>query len=169
MFVLMRLHSMEQKKELVSIITPVYACERYLAETIESVCAQTYPHWELLLADDCSPDGSAKIIEGYQLLDSRIRYIRLPKNSGAAAARNAALERARGRYIAYLDADDLWMPNKLERQLAFLEETGAVFSCCDYEKIDSDGRSLQKIVHMPREMTYEQYLRNTIIQTLVFR
>lgn len=157
---------MEQRNELVSIITPVYACEQYLAETIESVCGQTYPHWELLLADDCSPDGSAKIIDGYQRLDSRIRYIRLPKNGGAAAARNAALERAGGRYIAYLDADDLWMPNKLERQLAFLKETGAVFSCCDYEKIDSDGTSLQKTVRMPKEMTYEQYLRNTIIQTV---
>lgn len=157
----------EQKKTpLVSIITPVYACETYLPMTIDSVLAQTYPNWELLLADDCSPDNSARIIGEYQKKDSRIRYIKLPENGGAAVARNAALAQAQGRYIAYLDADDLWLPEKLERQLNFLQESGAVFSCCGYEKIEADGTPLNKIVHMPKTMTYEQYLRNTIIQTV---
>lgn len=151
---------------LVSVITPVYACEKYISETIDSVRSQTYTSWEMILVDDCTPDESAKIIEKYQAQDSRIKYIKLPHNSGAAVARNTALEIAKGRYIAYLDADDIWMPNKLERQLAFMKEHDAGFSCCDYEKIEDDGTPLNKIVHMPKTITYEQLLRNTIIQTV---
>lgn len=152
--------------QLVSIITPVYACEKYISETIESVCAQTYTNWEMILVDDCTQDDSVSIIKQYQTKDSRINYIKLDKNSGAAVARNKALDMAKGRYIAYLDADDLWMPNKLERQLAFMKENKVVFSCCDYEKIESDGTSLDKIIHMPKTINYEQLLRNTIIQTV---
>lgn len=151
---------------LVSIITPVYGCEKYIAETIDSVRSQTYTNWEMLLADDCTPDNSAAIIEQYRTEDPRIKYIRLSQNSGAAVARNAALEVAQGRYIAYLDADDRWLPDKLERQLAFMQENSAVFSCCDYEKIESDGTPLNKIVHMPKTISYEQLLCNTIIQTV---
>lgn len=152
--------------DLVSIITPVYQCETLLAETIESVLCQTYPNWEMILVDDCSPDGSAEIIGRYAQADTRFRYLKLENNSGAAVARNAGLDLARGRYIAYLDADDLWMPNKLERQLAFMAEHGAAFTCCDYDKIDYDGTPLYKTVHMPATITYEQLLRNTIIQTV---
>jgi len=151
---------------LVSIITPVYSCEEYIRQTIDSVRSQTFTDWEMILADDCSPDNSAEIIADYSLRDSRIRYITLPANSGAAVARNAALNEARGRYIAYLDADDIWLPEKLERQLSFMKENDVVFSCCDYEKIESDGTKLNKIVHMPKSITYEQLLRNTIIQTV---
>lgn len=151
---------------LVSVITPVYNCEQHIAKTIESVLSQTYLNWEMILVDDCTPDNSAKIIEQYQAKDTRIKYIKLDCNSGAAVARNTALEAANGRYIAYLDADDIWLPNKLERQLAFMTENDVVFSCCDYEKIENDGSSLNKIVHMPKTITYEQLLRNTIIQTV---
>ena len=98
---------------LVSIITPVYDCEKYIRQTIDSVLAQTYSNWELILADDCTPDNSAEIIAGYAEKDNRIKYIKLPQNGGAALARNAALEQAKGRYIAYLDADDIWLPTKL--------------------------------------------------------
>lgn len=156
----------QYKDGLVSIITPVYACERYISMTIDSVLAQTYSDWEMLLVDDCSPDSSAQIIAQYQEKDPRIKYFRLTRNSGAAIARNTALENARGRYIAYLDADDIWMPDKLRRQLEFMEKNDAVFSCCDYEKIESDGTPLNKVVHMPGTITYEQLLRNTIIQTV---
>jgi teichuronic acid biosynthesis glycosyltransferase TuaG len=152
--------------ELVSIITPVYCCEAYIAMTIDSVLAQTHTNWELLLVDDCTTDNSASIIAAYQEKDSRIKYARLPENSGAAVARNAALAQAKGRYIAYLDADDIWLPDKLHRQLTFMTENGAVFSCCDYEKIESDGTPLNKTIHMPKTITYEQLLRNTIIQTV---
>ena len=151
---------------LVSVITPVYACEKYIRQTIDSVISQTFANWEMILADDCSPDSSAQIIAEYMRQDARIRYIKLPENGGAAVARNAALAAARGRYIAYLDADDIWFPEKLERQLDFMEKNKVVFSCCDYEKIESDGTPLNKVVHMPKTITYEQLLCNTIIQTV---
>lgn len=152
--------------KLVSIITPVYDSEKYIAQAIESVLNQTYENWELLLVDDCSPDQSAKIVAEFLKKDNRIKYFKLSQNSGAAIARNTALENAKGRYIAYLDADDVWLPNKLERQISFMEQYNAVFSCCDYEKIEADGTSLHKLVHMPKTITYEQLLRNTIIQTV---
>lgn len=158
--------SVHRTKELVSVIVPVYNCEAYIAETIESVRGQTYPFWEMILVDDCSPDNSAEIIVEYQKKDSRIRYVKQDQNGGAALARNRGLAMANGRYIAYLDADDLWLPEKLERQLQFMESNGAAFTCCDYEKIEWDGTPLNKIVHMPKTITYEQLLRNTIIQTV---
>ncbi len=151
---------------LVSVITPVYNCEKYIVQTIESVLNQTYTNWEMILADDCSPDKSADIIKSFQKKDPRIKYIRLSENGGAAKARNKALEISRGRYIAYLDADDIWLPEKLARQIAFMEENHAQFSCCDYEKIEADGTNLNKIVHMPKTITYNQLLSNTIIQTV---
>ncbi|MCM1006893.1 MAG: glycosyltransferase [Ruminococcus flavefaciens] len=153
-------------KDLVSIITPVYNCAKYLSNTIESVQKQTYTNWEMLLVDDCTPDNSAEIIQAYVKKDNRIRYIKQLKNGGAALARNAGLDAAKGRYIAYLDADDIWLPNKLERQIKFMTKNNVQFSCCDYEKIEADGTSLNKIVHMPRTITYNQLLSNTIIQTV---
>ncbi len=154
------------EKPLVSVITPVYNCEQYLNLTIESVLCQTYTNWEMILVDDCSPDNSAEIIRSYQQKDDRIRYVRLSENGGAAIARNKALEVSRGRYIAYLDADDIWLPEKLEKQIDFMTKNDVAFTCCDYEKIESDGTRLNKIIHMPKTMTYNQYLRNTIIQTV---
>lgn len=152
--------------DMVSVIVPVYKCERFISETIESVKKQTYCNWELLMVDDCSPDNSAQIIKEYAKECPHIRYIKLPQNSGAAVARNTGLSNARGRYIAYLDADDLWLPEKLERQLTFMQKNDVSFTCCDYEKIREDGTSLNKIVHMPKTISYEQLLRNTIIQTV---
>ena len=151
---------------MVSVITPVYNCSQYIRQTIESVLSQSYTNWEMLLADDCSPDDSAQIIAEYAAKDSRIQYIRMPQNGGAALARNAALAQAQGRYIAYLDADDLWFPTKLERQIDFMQANNVVFSCCDYERIEADGTPLNKIIHMPKTITYEQLLRNTVIQTV---
>ena len=151
---------------LVSIIVPVYNSEKYLAKAIDSVRGQTYRNWELLLVDDCSTDRSVAIVQEYVSNDPRVKHIQLASNSGAAVARNEGLKAARGRYIAYLDADDLWMSNKLERQIAFLTENNVSFSCCDYEKIDHDGTPLYKQVHMPSKMTYNQLLKNTIIQTV---
>lgn len=152
--------------DLISIITPVYMCEAYIERTMNSVLAQTYPNWEMLLVDDCSPDGSAEIIRSYAEKDPRFKYIKLENNSGAAIARNVGLENAKGRYIAYLDADDIWLPEKLERQIRFMEENDVQFSCCDYEKIEADDTPLNKVVHMPKTITYNQLLSNTIIQTV---
>ncbi len=110
------------KEPLVSIITPVYNCERYLADTIESILSQTYENWELLLINDASHDGSSEIAKHYQSKDHRIHLFHLSSNSGAAVARNLGLTRATGKYVAFLDGDDLWKPQKLARQVHFMEK-----------------------------------------------
>lgn len=155
---------MENQK--VSIITPVYKCEKLIAETIECVLKQTYHDWEMLLVDDCTPDNSAEIIKKYAEKDGRIKYIKQEQNGGAALARNKALELSTGRYVAYLDADDLWKPEKLEKQIKFMNENKVGFSCTDYEKIDESGNSLNKIIKIPKKVNYNLFLRNTIIQTV---
>ena len=113
---------------LVSIITPVFKAEKMIEQTIRSVQAQTYKDWEMLLIDDCSPDHSGEIIQKMAETDARIKYHRLSHNSGAAVARNTAIEHAQGAYLAFLDSDDLWTPTKLERQLDFMAEKGCAFS-----------------------------------------
>lgn len=153
-------------KELVSIITPVYKCENLLEETILCVLNQTYTNWEMLLVDDCTPDNSAEIVKKYAKMDSRIKYFKLDENSGAAIARNTALKEVKGRFIAYLDADDLWRPEKLEKQIKYMLDNNYAFSCTDYEKIDEEGNSLNKIIKIPNKVDYNLFLRNTIIQTV---
>lgn len=154
------------ENEKVSIITPVYNCEKLIGKTIECVLKQTYINWEMILVDDCTLDNSAKIIEEYAKKDERIKYIKLKENSGAAIARNTALEQSSGRYIAYLDADDLWKNEKLEKQIKYMNENNIGFSCTDYEKIDESGKSLNKVVKIPKRVNYNLFLRNTIIQTV---
>ena len=144
-------------KEMVSIIVPVYCAAPYIAETIEMVTKQTYQNWELLLIDDHSPDNSAEIIQniidkrsGQALLHSRdtgqIHLIRKEKNAGAAEARNTGIERAKGRYIAFLDADDIWHPEKLEKELSFMEEKQAAFAFTAYEFGDEKAQGTGKMV-----------------------
>lgn len=156
----------ENTNSKISIITPVYNSEKYIENTIKTVLNQTYQNWELLLVDDCSTDNSKNIIEEYTKKDKRIKYFILEKNSGAAVARNYALEKSTGKYIAYLDSDDLWFKEKLEKQLRYMEENDYVFTCTDYEKIDNEGNSLNKVVHIPKKVDYNLFLRNTIIQTV---
>ena len=127
---------------LVSIITPCYNGERFIAETIESVLRQTYADWEMIVVDDGSVDGSAQIAEAYAEKDGRIRLLR-QENAGTACARNAGMRVARGRYIALLDADDLWEPQFLERQLAFMKKWGAVCVCCAYRRINEHTLEIQ--------------------------
>ncbi|MCI8691205.1 MAG: glycosyltransferase family 2 protein [Lachnospiraceae bacterium] len=152
---------------LISIIVPVYKVENYIEETIACVEAQTYSDWELLLVEDCSPDRSLEIILHTleRLGDARIRLLRQPVNKGAARARNLGLREARGRYIAYLDGDDLWVPEKLERELLFMKEKGAAFVFSGYEFADGQGRGTGKIVHVPKTLSYRQALSNTTIFT----
>lgn len=150
----------------ISIITPVYKCENLIGETIKSVIAQTYQNWEMILVDDCSPDNSVAIIKKYAEKDNRIKYIKLEENSGAAIARNKALKESTGRFIAYLDADDLWKKEKLEKQVKFMLDNNYAFTCTDYEKIDENGKSLNKVIRIPRKVDYNLFLRNTIIQTV---
>ena len=107
---------------LVSIITPNWNCANLILETIRSVKAQTYPNWEIIIVDDCSTDNSNKVVESYMAEDGRIRFLKNDKNFGAALSRNYALREAKGRWIAFLDSDDLWEPKKLEKQLRFMVE-----------------------------------------------
>ena len=110
--------------DLVSIVTPVYNSEKFIEETIKSVQDQTYKNWEWILVNDCSVDKSAEIIEQYIKNDSRIKLINLKENSGAAIARNTGIEQSKGKYIAFLDSDDLWVKEKLEKQIKFSKENG---------------------------------------------
>ena len=123
--------------ELVSIITPSYNTARFIGRTIECVRSQTYTNWEMLIVDDCSTDETDAVVASFD--DGRIRYFKNERNSGAALSRNRALREARGRYIAFLDSDDLWLPDKLERQVRFMQETGAAFSYTNYYEMDEQG------------------------------
>ena len=154
-------------EELISIIVPVYQANRFIRETMGCVLAQTYPDWELLLIEDGSTDGTPEIIRAYceEKGENRIRLICQPVNGGAARARNRGLEEAKGRYIAYLDADDLWVPEKLEKELAFLKAKQAAFVFTGYEFADENGRGTGKIVQVPETLSYKQALGNTTIFT----
>lgn len=127
---------------LVSIITPTWACASFISETISSIQKQTYQNWELLIQDDCSTDDTDKVVEPYVLRDSRIKYECNPMNSGAAITRNNALKRAQGRWIAFLDSDDLWLPEKLEHQLKFMVENSYAFSYHEYTEMSEKGDDL---------------------------
>lgn len=124
---------------LVSIVMPMYNSGLYVAQSIESVQAQTYPYWELLIVDDVSTDDSVAIVEAYARKDSRIKLLHNPQNSGAAEARNYALREARGRWIAFLDSDDLWLPEKLAKQVPFMANNGYHFSYTQYREMDDNG------------------------------
>lgn len=137
--------------DLVSIIMPSYNTAKFISETIESVLAQTYTNWELIIVDDCSSDDTDAVVEKY--CDQRIRYLKNEKNSGAAVSRNNALREAKGRWIAFLDSDDLWMPEKLEKQIAFMEKNGYAFSYTNYYEIDEQSQPLNVTVTGPRHVT----------------
>lgn len=127
---------------MVSIITPVYNCGKFIESTILSVQRQTFPDWEMIVVDDCSTDNTVQIVRDYANSDNRIRLICNENNSGAAVSRNTALREAKGEWIAFLDSDDLWKPEKLERQLAFMQENGYMFTYHEYVEIDEDGKQL---------------------------
>ncbi|MBO3723833.1 glycosyltransferase family 2 protein [Actinomyces bowdenii] len=143
---------------LVSIIMPAYNSADFIEETIRSVQAQTYPHWELLVVDDCSTDATREVVEALAHSDARIRYERLERNSGAAVARNRAMAMARGSYMAFLDSDDLWHPEKLERQTRFMSTRGVRFCCTSYEQVDEQGAPTGKVIRSPRRIGYNRLL-----------
>jgi teichuronic acid biosynthesis glycosyltransferase TuaG len=144
------------ENSLVSIITPSFNSEKFIAETIQSVKNQTYSNWEMIIVDDCSTDKTVSIIEEFLAKDNRIRFFQLDKNSGAGIAREIALSKAQGDYIAFLDADDLWKPLKLEKQLQFLKDNSAPFTFSFYDCMDEEGNSLNKRVEAPRNLSYRQ-------------
>ncbi|MFV5684928.1 glycosyltransferase family 2 protein [Flavobacterium sp. GB2R13] len=141
---------------LVSIITPSFNSEKFIAETIQSVQNQTYQNWEIIIVDDCSLDKTLSIVTKMALLDNRIQLFQSEKNSGTGIARNTALTKCKGRYISFLDADDLWKPQKLEKQIDFLKTNNLPFTFSFYDCIDEEGKSLNRTVEAPRNLSYRQ-------------
>lgn len=133
---------MSKTNELVSVIMPTYKCGRFIEESIKSVQAQTYQNWELIVVDDCSGDGTIDKVLEIKKTDERISIYQNSSNSGAAVSRNTALRNAKGRWIAFLDSDDLWEPPKLEKQIKFMEEKGYAFSYHEYVEIDEQDNLL---------------------------
>ena len=137
--------------DLVSVIMPSFNTARFIEETIRSVLAQTYENWELIIVDDCSTDDTDAVVA--EFTDSRIRYFKNEVNSGAAVSRNRALREAKGHWIAFLDSDDLWHPEKLARQIAFMEEKGCAFSYTNYSEIDEASQPKGVRVTGPKRIT----------------
>lgn len=153
--------------ELVSIIVPVYHAERFIEETLDSVRAQSYPHWELLLVVDGRGDPTIPVIEEYvrRKEEARIHLFVQEENKGAAHARNRGLAQAKGRYISYVDADDIWKPDKIEKELAVMKEKQAAFVFSGYEFADEEGVGTGKVVRVKEVMEYRDALKNTTIFT----
>lgn len=141
---------------LVSIITPCFNSEKYISQSIQSVLNQTYKNWELLIVDDCSSDTTFSIISDFTKKDSRIKVFKLDKNSGAGVARNFAIHKSQGNYIAFLDADDLWKPKKLETQLHFMQTHNIPFTFSFYETIDETGNLRNETITTPSKISYKQ-------------
>lgn len=139
-------------EELVTIITPSYNTASYIEETIRSVLHQSYRNWELIIVDDCSTDNTDEVVQQF-LSDERVHYLKNESNSGAAVSRNRALQEAKGKWIAFLDSDDLWTPDKLEKQVRFMKKNGYAFSYTEYEEIDEQGKLLRVKVFGPKKIT----------------
>jgi teichuronic acid biosynthesis glycosyltransferase TuaG len=141
---------------LVSIITPTYNSEKFIVETIQSVQKQSHTNWEMIIVDDCSSDSTASKVLEISNNDSRIHFFQLEKNLGTGVARDFALSKASGRYITFLDSDDLWKPFKLEKQLDFLCSRNLPFTFSFYECIDEEGKALNKKIEAPKKISYYQ-------------
>lgn len=151
---------MENKKEeLVSIIMPAYNCGDFIGITLDSVINQSYKNWEVIVVDDCSTDNTADVVQEYIKKDNRIKYHKLEKNSGAAVARNKAVDLAAGKYMAFLDSDDVWFPEKLTKQIGFMEENDYGFTCTSYTKIDEQGEYLNRTIVAQPKRDYDGVLK----------
>ncbi|WP_445490703.1 teichuronic acid biosynthesis protein TuaG [Niallia sp. 03133] len=157
---------MKYENDLVSIIMPSYNSRKYIQESIHSVLQQTYKNWELIIVDDCSSDGSQVLLQELEKEDKRIQVFYEKENGGAAVARNKALQQAKGRFVAFLDSDDRWKPNKLAVQIAFMKQNQYTFTFTAYEYMSEEAALLGKIVYAPKEVTYQDMLKNTIVGCL---
>ena len=144
---------------LVSVIMPTYNCGKYIVDSIESVLNQTVTDWEIQIVDDCSTDDTVQNLKPYLDNYSNIHYYKLPKNGGPAVARTEAIKRATGKYVAFLDSDDLWAPEKLEKQIRFMETAGAKFSCSGYSCMSENGESLHYALIPPEKIDYQSCIR----------
>ena len=148
------------EKNKVSIIMPAYNSAKFIKESIDSVLQQTYRNWELVIFDDLSTDNTMEILKEYSIKDERIRVFQNDKNSGAAISRNNAIKEAKGRFIAFLDSDDIWIKDKLTVQIKFMEDNNYPFSCTKYGKIDEESNILKKVVKVREKSTYKKILTN---------
>ncbi|MCH9049030.1 MAG: glycosyltransferase family 2 protein [Proteobacteria bacterium] len=153
------------QQNLVSIIMPAYNADKYIRDGIESVLSQTYQEWELLIVNDCSQDSTAKIVEEYCAQDDRIKFYHNEENSGPAMTRNNAINRAKGRFIAFLDSDDIWLPEKLDKQVSAMMAKRYPFTYTGYHRISEDGMIAGRRISVPEQLNYSQLLRNTAIVT----
>ena len=148
----------------ISIITPAYNCEKYLEQSVDSVLSQTWQDWELLIIDDCSKDNTYALMQKLAKKDERIRILQNPQNSGAAATRNNGVRQASGEWIAFIDSDDLWEPDKLEKQMALLlkiPEAALVFTGSAF--IDAQGNRIAHILHVPEKINRKKLLGHNVI------
>lgn len=152
--------------QLVSIITPLYNSEAFIIQTIHSVLQQSYTNWELVLIDDCSTDNTITIVNNFIAGNNQIKLIKNKENKGAAVSRNKGVMAAKGDYIAFLDADDLWKPKKLEKQIAFMQDQGCEVCFCSYEQINEKGKPLNKLIKALPVLTYKKYLKSNYIGNL---
>ena len=142
------------ENKLVSVIMPTYNCAKFMGETIESVQKQTYTNWEIIIVDDCSNDNTEEVVNKYIEKDNRIEYYKFEENQGAAKA----MEFASGSYMAFLDSDDLWKSDKLEKQLKFMNDNNYNFSCTAYEQINEEGSLTGKIIKTKKKADYNRVL-----------
>lgn len=147
----------------VSVIVPVFNAQKCISDTIMSVLNQTYKDWELLLVDDGSSDDSVSVMKGFS--DERIHVLANDEGKGAADARNCGVRHSKGRYVAFLDADDLWLPDKLEKQVEYMQSKSIAFSFTGYEFADENGNGIGIIVKVPTIMKYKDAIKNTTIFT----
>jgi glycosyltransferase involved in cell wall biosynthesis len=159
-------HISIEENPLVSIITPMYNAENFIAETISSVQNQTYSFWEHIIIDDGSNDNSTGIVEKLAISDNRITLVKNKTNNGAAICRNQATNLAKGRFIAFLDADDLWHPDKLEKQLQFMMANGCDVSYTSYQHINEEGNPLNKRIKALTSLSYKKQHSNNYIGNL---
>lgn len=150
----------------VSVIMPSYNSEQFLVETIDSVINQTFKEWELIIIDDFSPDNSNKIIGEYMEQSEKIKLISLKSNSGPAIARNRGIQEAKGRYIAFLDSDDLWHPDKLTKQISFMQELDIALSYTSYYRIKETSGKIIYQFYVPEKVDYSELLKQNIIGCL---
>lgn len=145
--------------DLVSVIMPAYNCADWIGRSIDSIIAQTYSNWELIVVDDCSTDGTLAVLNKYLQADKRIRSYKLSQNSGAAIARNTAVDHANGVYLAFLDSDDIWKPEKLHKQIRFMSDNCYDFTCTDYGKIDENDEIKNTVIGCKKKYDYDMVLK----------
>lgn len=148
---------------LVSIITPCYNSADFIAPTLRSVLEQSYQNWELIVVDDCSKDDTCQIVAGFATEHPNIKLVKLPQNGGVANARNVGLAHTNGKYIAFLDSDDIWLKDKLQKQVAYMENKNLAMTFCAYHRIDEEGKIISAKIAAPYRVSYRQLLSHNVI------